>query len=617
MKTKAPTGKPTLIREIDFLSYFPTSLFKKPRPSQKEGLLALNGRTGITMIQAGTGSGKTALGYTYLHALAENGWEGLVMVEPRKVLVEQIAKQHPDIAVVYGRNEYPCFYYGDKQYQADEIPCSMLVDCPHRVDQTTGQTKEPGARPCQYLLAKFQAKQAKISACTTAFFLYQQLYNSGNSNWKEISAAVIGEGHELGPVIRNCLSHEITDYHLEQIIELLGSIGAKDDAKIFEEFYLLMVETIRLRKPGEKGVLLDEEILALVKILRKLKPSRIETSVKQAIREKRIDPAEKMEAMKGVENVARNITTYLRSLEYSVEKDDRRPLNYTYGCYQSERSMQPNQRVKYRLFIKSYYVAPAIERILPKEVLITSATIGDPHAYRMDTGIRGGFIDLGSDFPVGNSRIYLPTDTLDLSFKSQRRDSVKKVIKRTVMDMKMLACEGIRSLFIVVSHEERELTMRYSKEFGLKTITYGSEINSRQALQMFKEGHGEALLGTAASYGQGIDLPGKLAPVIFFLRPSYPPPNDPQAIFEERRHGKLVWKLRIWRAMTEALQVRGRNVRDKDDVGATIFISQQFKKFLYGCLPKWLQPAFVNKFKLAGAMEDAMKVVMSNAVEEK
>ncbi len=78
---------------------------------------------------------------------------------------------HPDTQVAYGRGEHPCLYYEEKMdlsaekviwlsqsrdnLKANEVPCSMLVDCPHRVDQETGQTHTVGAVSCPYLRQKY------------------------------------------------------------------------------------------------------------------------------------------------------------------------------------------------------------------------------------------------------------------------------------------------------------------------------------------------------------------------------------------------------------------------------------------------------------------------------
>ncbi len=57
--------------------------------------------------------------------------------------------------------------------------------------------------------------------------------------------------------------------------------------------------------------------------------------------------------------------------------------------------------------------------------------------------------------------------------------------------------------------------------------------------------------------------------------------------------------------MQQALQVRGRNIRLHTDMGVTFFISQQFKRVLFGALPGWLQKAYRNQFTFEEALADA------------
>jgi Rad3-related DNA helicase len=127
----------------------------------------------------------------------------------------------------------------------------------------------------------------------------------------------------------------------------------------------------------------------------------------------------------------------------------------------------------------------------------------------------------------------------------------------------------------------------------VEVVTYQEGLSAREAAIAFKEGFGDVLLGTSMNYGEGVDLPKSIAPVIFFLRPSYPPPNDPAVQFESRRFGKgNSWRLWNWRVMIEALQVRGRNVRSAEDLGVTFLVSQQFRRFAHASLPEWLKPSY-------------------------
>ena len=140
-------------------------------------------------------------------------------------------------------------------------------------------------------------------------------------------------------------------------------------------------------------------------------------------------------------------------------------------------------------------------------------------------------------------------------------------------------------------------------------MSYMNGSTPKKAIARFKSGEGVVLVGTAANYGEGIDLPGEMAPVIFFLRPGYPNPKDPATQFEERRFGGQAWKVRNWRVMVEALQVRGRNVRSSTDRGATIFISQHFRRFLYASLPEGLKESYRGNLTFEETMEEAFQLL--------
>jgi Rad3-related DNA helicase len=162
---------------------------------------------------------------------------------------------------------------------------------------------------------------------------------------------------------------------------------------------------------------------------------------------------------------------------------------------------------------------------------------------------------------------------------------------------------------VTISNAEREKFLMLCMEEGVDAISYGNGVTAKEAAQEFKDGKGECLVGTAANYSEGVDLPKQLAPVIFFLRPGYPNPKDPGTIFEERRWGGQRWVLWNYRIMNQALQVRGRNIRRQSDLGVTIFVSQQFKRILFASLPEWLEKAYRNGFTLDQALADAEKLL--------
>lgn len=147
------------------------------------------------------------------------------------------------------------------------------------------------------------------------------------------------------------------------------------------------------------------------------------------------------------------------------------------------------------------------------------------------------------------------------------------------------------------------------EEESVRAISYGNGVKPREALLEFKSGGADVLVGTVANYGEGIDLPRQIAPAIFFLRPGYPRPDDPGTVFEEKRYGSNRWKLWNWRVIVEALQVRGRNIRSSEDLGVTIFVSQQFRRFLKVSLPEWLQSSYCGDKQWDKIIMEAKKLL--------
>jgi len=587
---------------LGLLEFFPFDHYPKPMKNQILALEAAD-KNDPTLLELPTGSGKTAIGYTFLKALESSGKSPLFYIVPNKTLVNQVRELHPNVKIVYGRNEYPCLYYKDDDVTADESPCSML-DCPHRVDQETGETEAGGVEPCAYLQAKYEAKKGGIIACTMSFYLFTHLFSE---EWGETEGLVIDEVHRLANVFRNSLSYEITDYYLDRTIELLSEVSS-DEAKIIADFRRKMMKIIKRRPPKTATLLEQNEIVELVKELYKINPRELRKSVREAVRRGGIDPITQREVLKKTETITRSLVRYLKSLEYSLPTSERNPLNYTYAFY--EKDSNSDGKSQYRLVIRAYYVAPLIQKILPKRTLAFSATIGDPQILKFETGIDFPFYSFPSEFPSENTKIFLPTDTPNLAMKARRRQDLTRSLRKIAKAVKTFADAGLRSLVVVVSELERQKFMMLAEEEGVEAISYGNGVKPRMATEKFKSGKGDVLVGTVSNYGEGVDLPKKIAQVTFFLRPGYSNPHDPLTIFEERRYGSMRWKIWNWRVMLEALQVRGRNVRSAKDTGVTIFVSQQFGRFLYASLPVWLKESFEGKLTWDECIRDSIRCLI-------
>jgi Rad3-related DNA helicase len=577
-------------------------------------------RTGI-LIEAPTGSGKSSIGMTALLALRKKGVGPLFYTTPTKALVEQIHQEFPDdTQVIMGRSEYPCLYYEGtgKEVNAMESPC-YLLKCPHRVNQETGETEESGAEPCPYFLAKYRAQQGtdnnKIVVCTTAFFLLNRLLVPA---WRSIDlgCVVIDEMHRLPGIARGIFEYSISDIRLSKLIESLEALDITQ-AAIFAKFRDKFIE-ITMKKSVGSGSLLDaDEIGSMLEILEKIDQNQIQNLIRNAISDGFFDAVEQQTELKLLETMASSIPRFINLLGYSLPLQDREPLNYVYAyCAEDdEQSDRGRKTIRYQLNMKAYYVVPIIRRAVGKNVIAYSATISDPQVFGFETGLKLPFYKFDSEFDAGNTKVFMPTDTPNLATKKRGKDSLRKAMQAIREACIKFQWEGLRSLVVVISEVERVKMVRMLETAELNVLSYTNSREAKEALTQFKRGEGDVLVGTSAHYGEGIDLPKQIAPVIFFLRPGYQHPNDPMTLFEQKRftNGRC-WALWSYRVMIQALQVRGRNVRTESDMGVCIFVSQQFRRFLRPSLPEWLKPSYEGHMSMSELTEHTIKMLEPSTV---
>lgn len=584
-----------------FLANF-MRVHNEPRPNQLTVIEAMPKHDRI-ILQAPTGTGKTALGYTFLKTHCEDDKNGFYLC-PGKNLVEQVTSLYPEIMPMYGRNEYPCLYY-EGDHKADEVPCALLKECPHRVNLETGETYEEGATPCPYFSAKYKSRQSNLVACTSQYYFYEALARPELPH-----AVVFDEVHKWADSIRGMMKYQITDYTLNEFWALLCSVDCRVEAKHIREFCDMMIETIRGYESGRRtSLIIDDDLRAMLKIILKIKRSSIDEKIKTAISKGKINIKDDREILNDLDKFTGSLYKYVKSLEFALESKERKPLTYVFGYWDKE--LVEGKKAQYVLTVSSYSIGGLTRnRMLPEKSLSMSATIGsDPRIIIGESGIEGEFIDLGSDFPNEHTRIFMPDDVSDLSTKGMKRNDKNRTIRSILRAVKNASNSNIRSLIIVVSEDERKKFMTFAKEEGVVAVSYNENTNPRQAVKQFREGFGDVLIGTESQYGEGIDLPDGIAQFTFYLRPGYPSPIDPQAMFEERRLGNRRWALWTWRVITKMLQARGRTIRSINDKGCIFLMSQQFKRFTFGGLPKWLQPAYKTNLTFDEAIQQGIDLM--------
>ena len=586
------------------------------RPEQEAGFRFVGEHQSATL-EIQTGGGKSVMAATMARSAAKH-FQKCVIVAPTKTIVEQFVKDFPnDFTVALGRNSYPCYYHEvDKEtlghegraykYAADEVPTSLCRSCPHFVDMETGNTKEEGAAPCQYYAAKHAASVSrKPVLATLSYYLFSRLFSKGLD---EPDLLIIDEAHRVAETVRMALSYDITDYNLERAVALLERVEEHEAAAGLASCGIRIIAIVK-KKKIRRGELLDAaDIQELIGILETIDASAIARSVAKAVAAGSLDAEDDMEALRKVESIAYNLRRYIRSLEYSLPQANRGALAYTYAYHVEE--VGKRDKVEHKLVVCSHYVAPLIkQRLLGKRTVALSATIGDNEIFAQESGIRLPFLSVPPSFPPEKTRIYMPTDTPDLAFEGRKEGTVTNVMRRMARATKKLAKAGFRSLHIVVANHEREKLVGIMAEEGVTAVSYGNGVTAREAALKFKAGEGYALVGTAANFGEGVDLPRQIAPVIFALRPPYPPKDDPRAQFEVARYGNNRWAVWNWRVALAIKQWRGRNIRSEDDLGVTIFISQQFRRSVFAALPKALQASYKGSLTLDQCVKEAIELL--------
>lgn len=599
----------------DYLKFWPHAETRDNQRSALEKWIASGEQAAL--FEMPTGEGKTSVGLCALAKLSADGRGAMFYVTPTKTQVEQVVRQQPSAFKMLGRAEYDCLYYADRgqKTNADDSPCHVLK-CPHRVDQADGRTLEDGAEPCPYLRNKFLALQrlqaGGIVVCTTAFFMVNRLLVNG---WRELEPGlvVLDEAHRLAKVARGVFEYSLTDWHLYRVIDVIGKFDTAeaDKLRLFAGAFL----RISHARPAVKPTLLkDAEIERLIGLLETLDCARLESLAVEALAAGVLDPVKDREELKTIETLSRSIPRLIHSLRFALESQGRNPLNYVIVYYFQENGPEMadgKKRARHHLKIRSYFVAPVIRRAFGQRVLAYSATLGNPSIFQFETGLSLPFHAFTSTFPVGNTRIWMPMDATNLALKAQKKGDLNRALRRIADAALKFAAQGQRSLVVAISEEERAKFLKFAEEIGLKTVSYRTNgIKARDAAANFAKGEGDCLVGTAAQYAEGVDLPKGVAPVIFFLRPGYQRPDDPEAQFEAQRFSDSQrWALWNWRVMMEALQVRGRNIRDAEDVGVCFFVSAQFRNFLYGALPAWLKPACKSDKKFDDCLEETLRLL--------
>ena len=633
-KPDEPVPTLTLTKE-EILAQFPTEgkYAEGRRPEQDAYIQAI--ADGKRLIEGPTGSGKTAVEKAVVDAAHAKYGGPVFWVAPTKAICDQHHREFPELPVLYGSNEVPCMLaaagfdpeksalttleqreamYNDPSVpRRDQVPCTMLP-CPNRTDPKTGETPVAGALGCKYYVQEHEAKKDGRALATMSYYLFARVFGGRKQKFDPPTALVIDEAHRLADVLRRSLSYEITDWYVQRSAELLELIGSPDDAKVLRKFLgaLKGIARDREREPYEEHLLSEDEIRRLISILSPIDTDELSRTIERAMKAGQISLHKEYATIRKLETLCRDIRRYVHAFQFSLPTDKHPAQNYTCAFYTQSRDPAINKKMRYKLVIRCQNVAPLVrKRLVAPLTVALSATIGNPKYFEWEQGIGGEFFYLDTYDP-SRRRLYVPTGLYDLSCHAKdtsRRDR-NRTLRLIAEACRRFSRNGYRSLVIVVSNEERRLFLNCAQRVGLDAVSYGEDRSARDTAAAFKEGHGQTLVGTEAQYAEGLDLPGKTAPVIFVLRPAYPNPLGAESQFEFQRWPKekgIVWGLRNNRAMVKVLHACSRNVRGTgpEDGGVAFFMDDRFRKLVARALSDSLKPAYRGNMTFPESMDDA------------
>ena len=206
--------------------------------------------------------------------------------------------------------------------------------------------------------------------------------------------------------------------------------------------------------------------------------------------------------------------------------------------------------------------------------LLMSGSVVDGEALLRDLGYQGSWrvVRVPMTFPVANRPIFFPTaDAVDMSYKNRTRawpemaNQIETLINERP-DLKYLVhCVS----YPLTDHLHSNVSVQ------IPMYTYKNSRERAAALEEFK--YSDAGVMFAPSFDRGVDLPD--VDVVVIAKVPYPNLKDP--VVSQKLHdgpeGQLWYSTQTVRTV---LQMTGRHVRSKDDVGATVILDQNFRRLM-------------------------------------
>ena len=560
--------------------FFPMPTY---RPGQKEAiesiLNAFNSGKKVVLVEAPTGSGKSAIAYAVAQYFRYSYWLTI-----QKILQDQIigdfgengkyTKTTPVIDLK-GRNAYPCNFwersiigakgensYGEWTAEKKKIysDLSSGVGCESGYCKRNGRSKEnfcfPGPKAefnleringiysyCPYWNRKAEALTASICLMNFSSFLYQ---TRAVRSFGQRDLMIVDEAHQAESQLMSFIEFTISDRHFRQ----QGIVFPKKDIPLEYAEYFLEIQ-------------LDQLIENKIKLAKAEQDAKMEDEWKQIL------------------------------LKYSIFITSSDSDNWVLEFKESSgRLLGKKKTVQNTVILKPIFVNEYAKKYMfsmADKVLMMSATILSPKIVCRSLGLDSDDVysfRMKNRFPIENRKIIFdPCGSLNVRNKKETFPKLVKKIEEICSDPH----EDQRGIIHTHNFEIARLLMDECDRKIADRFLFQEEWNNKNEMLEYHKNSKNTIIVAPAMH-EGLDLKDDLARFAIICKVPYPSMVDPQIKARMERQGSYYDFL----TALKLVQSYGRTIRSDDDWSITYIVDGGFEKFFRRAqklMPGWFKEA--------------------------
>lgn len=542
------------LQKID--NYFP---LKEYRTHQREAILevlkAFNNGYKFVFLEAPTGSGKSAIGFTIAQMAQDSFY-----LAPQKFLQDQLTSDFGEngknISIfepmidLKGRNSYPCTYWDRKIVDPHANPEQLMEYkkiALRRPCCDVGQCKREGKSKleycvgvenfCPYFQRLYKAMDSKICLMNFHSFLFQTAV-ARNFTGREL--LICDEGHNSEGVLLKFIEVRISDRHFQ-------TMGIRFPKLQTVSEYIALFKEINLQ-----DIILDK-----LKTARATLDAKMESEWEHLLLKYKIllesDPENWVCVWEEVESKAsRTVTLKPIFIDAFAEK---------------------------YLFSMAEHILIMSATILSKSVMCDALGIPEKDAY---------FIKVPSTFPKESRPIYFrPCGSLSFKEKIKNIPKLIEAVNKVCQYHK-----DERGIIHTHTFEIAEALANRCADDIRSRFLYQRDFEGNKQLLLEKHRSSNNTIILAPAMHEGLDLQGSQGTYAIICKTPYPSKADPQIAARMQLSSAYY----DWLTALKLIQSTGRIIRSEQDYGVTYVLDSDFETFIKRArrlIPKWFYEAII------------------------